>query len=327
MRSNQDTIATPTYISQKRKAQLIISARNNFNNLVGFRYVSEPECITDIDGRTLIHLERLNNQIAVTKATNAVNHYYFHTLNHPSHRSNEFWTNFIEHFGAYTLYNTLPYTSSNTASLHNTDYQICVDNLFRDLSPLSDCINDFIRENYESLYMKLARLTWGPFAPRSFGIFPMIAINYNSISDFHWDNHDEPNCFCCLVALGDFDGGELIFPQLKIIIPLRPGQIVVFSSRLLLHGNLPITRGIRHSIVYFVHCTFFHHLRNFTQVYKDHKDQIERDAHGLVVPAISQQDLNNARNLNNRIRLSQPNTKQMQVPPASTDQRRGHISK
>ena len=72
----------------------------------------------------------------------------------------------------------------------------------------------------------------------------MIAINYNSISDFHWDEHDEPNSLCCLVALGDFKGGELIFPQLQIIVPLRPGQVVVFPSRLLLHGNLKVTGGI-----------------------------------------------------------------------------------
>ena len=228
MKNNQDTssITIPTYITKKKKEQLIISARNNvnlLNRIAGFRRIVDPECIVDMDGQTLVHLEQLENQTAVMKATDAINSYYLHTLEHPSHRSKGFWENFIEHFGAYTLYNTLPYTSSDTASLHNTDHQVCVDSLLRDLSPLSNCINNFIQENYGDLYEKLSRLTWGPFAPRSFGIFPMIAINYNTISDFHWDEHDEPNCFCCLIALGDFDGGELCFPQLKIIVSLRPG--------------------------------------------------------------------------------------------------------
>ena len=80
------------------------------------------------------------------------------------------------------------------------------------------------------------------FVPRPFGVFPMLAINFNTISDFHWDEHDEPNSLCCLVALGDFEGSELCFPQLQIIVPLRPGQVVAFSSRLLLHGNFLVTR-------------------------------------------------------------------------------------
>ncbi|CAG8574706.1 2018_t:CDS:2, partial [Racocetra persica] len=41
--------------------------------------------------------------------------------------------------------------------------------------------------------------------------FLMIAINYNTVSDYHWDENDEPNSLCCLVALGDFEGGELCF--------------------------------------------------------------------------------------------------------------------
>lgn len=126
----------------------------------------------------------------------------------------------------------------------------------------------------------------------------MITINFNTMSDFHWDEHNDPNSLCCLVALGEFEGGELCFLQLQIVIPLRLGQVVAFSSRLLLHRNLPITRGIRHSIVYFVHSVFFYNLRDFTEVYKDHEDQIERDFHGSVVPFISQQDLNDAQDLN-----------------------------
>jgi len=216
--------------TRKEKARLIMSVRNNFRSLDGLvqiHYISEPECITDTDRRTLIHLENLNDQNAVTKTTNAVNEYYYHTLKHPSHRSDEFWSNFIEHFGAYTLYNPLPYTSSNTASSHNIDHQECVNNLLLNLKPLSDTVNRFLYDNYGEMYMKLRNLSW-PFAPKSFGVFPMIAINFNTISDYHWDEHDEPNSLCCLVALGDFEGGELCFPQLQIIVPLRPGQIVAF---------------------------------------------------------------------------------------------------
>ncbi|RHZ48043.1 hypothetical protein Glove_562g3 [Diversispora epigaea] len=227
----------------------------------------------------LIHLEELNNPNAITKVTNAINNYYFHTLNHPSHRSNNFWENFIEHFGVYTRNNLLPFTNSNTASSYNVEHQECVNILLQNLDPLSICINEFVREYYGGLYEKLRNLTWGPFAPRTFGVFPMITINYNTISDFHWYKHDEPNSLCCLVALGNFEGGELCFPQLQIVIPLRPGQVVAFSSCLLLH---------------------------------DLKNQIERDSHGSVVSMISQQDLNNARNLNKWIRFLEPKKHQIE---------------
>ena len=96
----------------------------------------------------------------------------------------------------------------------------------------------------------------------------------------------------------------------------------------MLHGNLPITRGFRFSIVFFIHSTFFHHLRDFTKVYEDHKNKIDRDSHGVVVlTTIPQQDLNDAQNLNKRIRLKKPKAEQIQVPPASKDQRRKNIGK
>ena len=64
--------------------------------------------------------------------------------------------------------------------------------------------------------MKLNKLNWGPFAPKPFGIFPMIAINFNIISNYHWDEKDEPNGLCFLVALGDFEGDELHFPNFRL---------------------------------------------------------------------------------------------------------------
>ena len=193
--------------------------------------------------------------------------------------------------------------------------------------PLSNSINRFIESYYKSLYEKLSELKWGVFSPRPFGIFPMIAINFNTRSDFHCDEHDDPNSLCCLVALGDFEGGELCFPQLQIVIPLRSGQLVAFSSRFLLHGNLPITSGIRHSVVYFVHSTFFHNLRDFSSVYSDLENGIERDVNGSIVPTIPRQDLNNANGLNRIIKLDKPKANQVRAPPSFTDCRRGCIGK
>ena len=101
----------------------------------------EPECIIDLNGQTLIHLEQLENYNAVIKATNAINKYYSHTLKNLSHRSNEFWIDLTKHFGVYIRNNLLPFTSSDTASSHNTEHQECVNNLLLNLKPLSNSVN------------------------------------------------------------------------------------------------------------------------------------------------------------------------------------------
>ncbi|RHZ90221.1 hypothetical protein Glove_2g63 [Diversispora epigaea] len=298
-------ISTAEYISRMEKTKLIISARNDCHLLKGC-YIKKSTCITDINGRTLIHFDQLDSTAitAITQATEGINNYYFHTLKNPSHRSKEFWKNFIEHFGVYTRNNLLLFTSSNTTSMHNCEHQECVNNLLSSLNPLSICINKFVQEHYKGLYEKLLKLEWGSFAPKLFGIFPIIAINYNTISDFHWDEHDELNSLYFLVALGDFVGGELCFPQLQIVVPLQAGQIVAFSSRLLLHGNFPITR-----------------------VYDDFKKGIERDRKGKITSKlIAKQDLNNSYGLNKFTKLTKPKIAQTQIPPVSSDLRRKQIS-
>ncbi|CAG8806989.1 19875_t:CDS:2, partial [Racocetra persica] len=238
-RDFQDLFDIATAFNTRReKARLIISACHNpqsISELVQFKYIAEPECITNLSGRTLVHLEQLDDYNAVILATNAVNNYYFHMLKHLLYRSDEFWTNFIEHFGAYTRNNLLPFTSSNTASTHNVDHHECINKLLQGLKVLSDCVNWFLRDYYGDLYTKLSRLLWGPFAPKPFGVFPIIAINFNTTSDYHWDEHDKANSLCVLVALEDYEGGELYFPQLQMVVHLRPGQIVAFASHLLLH--------------------------------------------------------------------------------------------
>ncbi|CAG8770755.1 914_t:CDS:2, partial [Racocetra persica] len=183
----------------------------DFLSLVYSDIIKEKNgCITNLGHRTLIHLEQLDDPDAVTTASNIINWYYFHLLENPSYRSKEFWTNFIEHFGTYTRNNLLPFTSSNTASTHNINHHECVNKLLRGLRKLSKSINRFLQEYYVDLYTKLSKLSWGPFAPRAFRVFSMIAINFNTIRDF--------------------EEGELYFPQLQVVVHLRSGQVVDFDS-------------------------------------------------------------------------------------------------
>jgi hypothetical protein len=54
-------------ITLREKNQLIINARDlkSPKELVGFHYIVNPECVVDMNNRTLIHLEVLDNLNAV----------------------------------------------------------------------------------------------------------------------------------------------------------------------------------------------------------------------------------------------------------------------
>ena len=223
--NNLQTVPTKS-IPRKEQGGMIAVARDLWfsKEIKSFNNIVNPICIVDKNNRTLVYLELLDDPEAIKKSTEAVNLYYHHTLQHPSHRSNSFWENLREHFGVFALNNLLPYTSKHTASSHNIEHLECVNKLLHDLIPLSNSVNRFLQKYYEDLFENLRKLKWGPFAPRLFGVFPMIAINYNSISDYHWDENDDPNSFCCLVALGDFESETERDENGKIILEPKPSQ-------------------------------------------------------------------------------------------------------
>ena len=207
--------ADTTKRKMKKKAQA--------NNTKNFHFVINSECIIDKHNKTLVHLSELDDNKTVNTATEVVNNYYFHMINDVFHWSESFWKNFAECFEALITYNTLPYITSNTASSHNIEHQNCVNNLLYDLQPISNSVNRFVNKYYKHYYTKLNKLSWGPFALRAFRIFLTIAINFNAISNYHWDSNDNLDELCFLVALGDFKGSELCFFQFQIVIKLKSG--------------------------------------------------------------------------------------------------------
>ena len=52
------------------------------------------------------------------------------------------------------------------------------------------------------------------------------------------------------MLLGNFKGGELTFPELKLVIYVKQGQVVAFKSNIFVYGNLPVITGIRYSLVF-----------------------------------------------------------------------------
>jgi hypothetical protein len=225
-------------------------------NLQGYQHVFNPRCFTNSFGETVVdffdlgHASGADNQTAVGGVRIAVDQYYQHTNAHPSHQSKQFAKDLIEYFGGFTGSNNLPYTTANTASSHHEEHQKYVRDLIKGLQPLSNAVNKYLETTYPALYLKMKKLDLGPNTPKPFGAFPTVGINFNVICQFHRDLKDHRNTLCVVCPLGDFEGGELVFPELKLAVHIKQGQAVAFRSNLLVHGNLPVVAGVRHSVVF-----------------------------------------------------------------------------
>jgi hypothetical protein len=57
------------------------------------------------------------------------------------------------------------------------------------------------------------------------------------------------SCLCCF---GDFRGGHIVFWEIKVIVELKAGDILLFADHLLTHSNTEV-EGTRHSLVAFTH--------------------------------------------------------------------------
>lgn len=76
--------------------------------------------------------------------------------------------------------------------------------------------------------------------------FVGLVVNLNVVTTAHRDAKDHK--FCLVLALGEFDGGELCLYEAGLVIPLRHGDFTVFPSCDLTHFNLHYN-GLRASIV------------------------------------------------------------------------------
>ena len=214
----------------------------------------------------MVDFFKLSDSTTAKNAFTGVHNYCNHLNKNPSYKSLEFKESCAEHFGSFTCSNNEPYTTGNMASSYCLDHRKCVRNLIEDLQPLSNNVNNYFKDKHSKLYAKMEKLNLGPNVPKSFGTFPTIAINYNTISGFHRDVKDHPNTLCVVCPLGSFEGGQLVFPKLKLVIHAKQGQAIAFRSHILIHGNLDIFFGNRHSVVFFIHGTCIKQSRKFSKL-------------------------------------------------------------
>jgi hypothetical protein len=69
-------------------------------------------------------------------------------------------------------------------------------------------------------------------------------------TEAHQDVQEAKYGFSCLCPFGQYVGGALVLWELRCIVELQPGEMLIFPDAIIHHSNEPVT-GIRHSIVAF----------------------------------------------------------------------------
>jgi hypothetical protein len=83
------------------------------------------------------------------------------------------------------------------------------------------------------------------------GVWTTCSINFNwGEIHPHKDQGDYKHGFCFAIPYGEFTGGALYFPDLKITINMKPGMVVAFKSEELLHEVLKY-EGQWYSVILF----------------------------------------------------------------------------
>jgi hypothetical protein len=80
--------------------------------------------------------------------------------------------------------------------------------------------------------------------------FSGVALNWHALAKAHVDPGDGP--LAVIVPIGDFKGGHVCLPTLKLTFELQPGEVLIFDSKMLPHFNLDPELGpgdARHSLV------------------------------------------------------------------------------
>ncbi|KAG2366158.1 hypothetical protein BDR07DRAFT_1215322, partial [Suillus spraguei] len=77
------------------------------------------------------------------------------------------------------------------------------------------------------------------------GVFFTVAIKEGTSEIIHIDWNDCINSITWLIALGDWEGGYIVFPQDGIMcrIPIRAGDAFGFMAHTLAHCTTPVTKG------------------------------------------------------------------------------------
>ena len=104
--------------------------------------------------------------------------------------------------------------------------------------PFWDRIEEIFKLNFPTLYTLYNSVA---NIPMRAGGFATVAVNFDvGPLKAHRDEGDYQNGICLVAVGGDFTGGEISFPELKMKFDVQPGDVIAFRSYLLLHEVLKL---------------------------------------------------------------------------------------
>jgi hypothetical protein len=79
-------------------------------------------------------------------------------------------------------------------------------------------------------------------------LFSTVTINKNAIFRSHTDDKNGVG-MVCITTFGDFIGGALCFPRLRVAFDIQPGDVLIADTNHEQHGNVAPMAGTRISVV------------------------------------------------------------------------------
>ncbi|HEX3742201.1 MAG TPA: hypothetical protein VHV29_21060 [Terriglobales bacterium] len=145
------------------------------------------------------------------------------------------------------------YYYKTPAKCSPTGWTISKPDLYTQVLPFVHAINDVYKIHLPEQYAK--QMEYVNTVDAEYKIegtaFSTLYVLKNAPTATHTDTFDHPGAFGVMASLGNFDGGEFCFPNYRLAIDYRPGDVLLGDVHQL-HGNFPVLNGERVSCVLFV---------------------------------------------------------------------------
>lgn len=141
-----------------------------------------------------------------------------------------------------------PFVSKDTRMDSTTAEMFLSDN-----ERLWHCMSNLLGEVAPTIYKKFLRFPLPEKLTRFCGAWAGCVINLgkNPVrTKIHRDVKEGKDGYSCLCACGNYEGGEIILYELRLVIELKPGDMLLFPDGLIHHANRPVV-GTRYSLVAF----------------------------------------------------------------------------
>jgi hypothetical protein len=141
-----------------------------------------------------------------------------------------------------------PFVLKNTQVNSKTAEKFLSDN-----ERLWQCMSNLLGEIASTIYKKFLRFPLPEKLKRFCGAWAECVINFgkNPVRiKIHRDVKEGKNEYSCLCACGNYEGEKIILYELRLVIELKPEDMLLFPDGLIHHANRPVV-GTRYSLVAF----------------------------------------------------------------------------